>query len=664
MENTRRSLVYTGPALALGLLFFAQPTLSATDYMDLTLEQLLQVKVHSASKRDERIANAPAAVYAVTSADIERSGVTTIPDVLRMVPGVEVARADSNTWAITIRGFNSVLANKLLVMIDGRTVYNPIFAGAFWETHDLLLEDIQRVEVIRGPGGSLWGANAVNGVINIITKHTRDTQGNLVSAIYGNEEKGTLSARHGGSFGSIGSYRVYAKGFKRDASIKPLTTNQAEETDTYDEWDGFRSGFRLDWDDRFTFQGNVFRVDEQQLRPDYSLQAPYAAIEQQNVKYEGANILGQWNKQNDNGSRWSVQSYIDWTKRNEPFNFIDERTTFDVETQYDFAASSRHQIIVGAGLRVLSDDKQGDYNVSFAPQKDTNVVYSAFIQDKITLAPDTWFLTLGTKVEHNDFSGLEVQPNARLQWHLDPQQNFWASVSRAVRTPTPVEQNATSTLATAENIRLAIVPNTDFESETLTAYELGYRNQITPSLSVDIAAFYNDYEKLATTTFGEPYVVNNPPAAPHLLIPLQFTNDMTGRSSGTEIILGWKVSDSLHITADYSYLDIALQAIDPTQETAELLSPRHQLGAKVFWDIDDDWKLGIFANYVDKLRATNVDAYVRLDINVSRQITRALKLSLVGQDLLDGSRREFSSIDDINAGEIERSIFGKLTWQF
>src|SRR5690606_18274010 len=320
MENTRGSLVYTGPALALGLLFFAQPTRSATDYMDLTLEQLLQVKVHSASKRDERIANAPAAVYAVTSADIERSGVTTIPDVLRMVPGVEVARADSNTWAITIRGFNSILANKLLVMIDGRTVYNPIFAGAFWETHDLLLEDIQRVEAIRGPGGSLWGANAVNGVINIITKHTRDTQGSLVSAIYGNEEKGTESARHGGDFGTTGAYRIYAKGFRRDASITQPTTNDT--TDTYDEWDGFRGGFRLDCDEHLMFQGNVFRTDAQQLRPDYSLQAPYLILEQQTIKYEGANFLGHWAKQNSDGSRWTVQSYVDWVKRDEPFNFI------------------------------------------------------------------------------------------------------------------------------------------------------------------------------------------------------------------------------------------------------------------------------------------------------------------------------------------------------
>lgn len=656
-----RRLVRVTP---LGVLFFSHTALCASQYIDLTLEQLLQVKVHSASKKDELISNAPAAVYAITSADIERSGVTTIPDVLRMVPGVQVARADGNSWAISIRGFNSVLANKLLVMIDGRTVYNPVFGGAFWETHDLLLEDIERVEVIRGPGGALWGANAVNGVINIMTKHTRDTQGNLVSATYGNEEKGTLSARHGGRFGTTGSYRVYAKGFKRDASIKPPMTNEATDADTYDEWDGFRSGFRLDWDNHFTFQGNAFRTDAQQLRPDHSLQAPYLTIEQQTIKYEGVNFLGRWEDRKNDGSKWTVQSYVDWKKRDEPFNFIDERTMFDVETQYDFASSSRQRIIVGAGLRVLSDDKQGNHNVSFSPQKDTNIIYSAFIQDKITLAPDTWFLTLGTKIEHNDFSGLEVQPNARLQWRFDQQQNFWASVSRAVRTPTPIEQNATSTVATIENIRLAIVPNTDFESETLTAYEVGYRNQITPSLSIDIATFYNDYEKLMTTTFGEPYLVNDPPAPLHLLIPVQFTNDMTGRSSGAEIVVGWKLSDNLHISADYSYLDMSLKAIDPTQETDELLNPRHQLGTRIFWDIQDDWNLGVFASYVDKLSATDVDAYLRLDINLSHQITPSLKLSLTGQDLLDGSHREFASVDDINAGEIERSIFGKLTWQF
>jgi iron complex outermembrane receptor protein len=663
MKDTERLFAHTGLALALGVLFFSQPALSASRYMDLTLEQLLQVKVHSVSKKDELISNAPAAVYAITSADIERSGVTTIPDVLRMVPGVQVARSDSNSWAISIRGFNSVLANKLLVLIDGRTVYNPVFGGAFWETHDLLLEDIQRVEVIRGPGGSLWGANAVNGVINIITKHTRDTQGNLVSATYGNEEKGTLSARHGGSFGTTGFYRVYAKGFKRDASIKPPIPNTAD-TDTYDEWDGFRGGFRIDWDDQFTFQGNAYRTDAQQLRPDHSLIAPYLTLEQQTIVYEGANFIGRWTHQNNDGSQWIIQSYVDWTKRDEPFNFIDERTTFDVDTQYDFASSSRQQISVGAGIRVLSDDKQGNHNVSFTSPDETNIIYSAFIQDKITLAPDAWFLTLGTKIEHNDFSGLEVQPNARLQWRFDQQQNFWASISHAVRTPTPIEQSTTSTFATTENIRLAIVPNTDFKSEELTAYEVGYRNQITPSLSVDIATFYNDYEKLTTTTFDDPYLVNNGVDPLHFLIPIKFTNDMKGRSNGAEIVLGWKVSDSLHIAADYSYLDMSLEAIDPTQETAERLSPRHQLGAKLFWDIEDDWNLGVFASYVDKLPATDVDAYVRLDINLSRQITQSLKLSLVGQDLLDGSHREFANAGDINAGEIERSIFGKLTWQF
>lgn len=309
--------------------------LAAVDYFELTLEQLLEVKVHSVSKKAEAVADASAAVYVVTSEDIIRSGVTSIPDALRMVPGMQVARTDSNSWAISIRGFNNGLANKLLVLIDGRTIYNPVFGGVLWEAHNLMLEDVERIEVVRGPGGTLWGANAVNGVINIITKHTRDTQGNLTSAIYGNEEKGALSTRQGGSFGSNGSYRVYANAFTRDASRIPPAAGSDKQQDTYDEWDGFRTGFRADWSDQFTLQGDAYRTDTEQRRPHFSLIAPYMPIKQQIIRYEGINLLGRWTDKHHDGSQLSIQTYVDWAKRDEPFNFIDDRITYDLDAQYN-----------------------------------------------------------------------------------------------------------------------------------------------------------------------------------------------------------------------------------------------------------------------------------------------------------------------------------------
>lgn len=651
-----------------GALLLAPQTfaLTAPDYFELTLEQLLQVEVHSASKKAEPVAKAAAAVYVVSNEDIIRSGVTTIPDALRMVPGMQVARTDSNSWAISIRGFNSGLANKLLVLIDGRTIYNPVFGGVLWEAHNLMLEDVERIEVVRGPGGTLWGANAVNGVINIITKHTRDTQGNLTSAVYGNEEKGTLSTRQGGTFGDDGAYRVYAKAFNQDESLKPPNASSDEQQDAYDEWDGFRTGFRADWANQFTLQGDAYRTDTDQLRPEFSLIAPYAPIKQQRIRYEGINLLGRWTDKHQDGAQLSIQTYIDWAKRDEPFNFIDDRITYDLETQYNLAPLAAHDIIIGAGYRYLTDDEQGDKNTSFSPPQRHNSLYSAFAQDKITLAPDVWFLTLGAKFEHNEFSGFEFQPNARLQWHPDQNQTLWASVSRAVRTPTPIEEDVTSTVATAANVRAALVPNDNFRSEKLTAYELGYRHQLSPSLSIDIATFYNDYDYLTTTIADAENVtlVNNGIDPPHLLIPFVFTNDMKGTSTGAEIAVNWAVNADLKIAATYSHLHLSLTALDPTQEEPEKLAPEHQAGLKIFWNIRNNWTLDTTTTYVDELPAYNVDSYVRLDINLSTQLSKSLRMNITAQNLTDSSHREFGKSDDINVAEIERSIFAKLTWEF
>ncbi|MEN0035483.1 MAG: TonB-dependent receptor [Cellvibrio sp.] len=667
MSQDRLLRTTLASSVALAVTLSAQPSLAlnTADYFELSLEQLMEVKIHAASKKEESISNAPAAVYVVTNEDITRSGVTNIPDALRLVPGMMVARTDSNSWAISIRGFNSTLTNKLLVLVDGRSIYNPVFGGVLWEAHNLMLEDIERIEVVRGPGGALWGANAVNGVINIITRHTRATQGTVASAVYGNEEHGTLSARHGGSFGDDGHYRVYAKSFKQDASHKPVSAPDNSQ-DTYDEWDGFRTGFRTDWADQFTLQGDAYRTNAQQLRTRYSLIAPYATAEQQLLRYEGINLLGRWIDKRDDGSQLSIQSYVDWAKRDEPVNFIDDRMTYDLDAQYNFAPLQRHDIILGAGFRYLTDDQRGDRNTTFSPQQRRNNLYSAFVQDKITLAPDTWFLTLGSKFEHNDFSGFEVQPNARLQWHPDQNKTVWAAISRAVRTPTPLEEDVTSTLITAQNIRAALVPNDHFKSEQLTAYELGYRHQLTNDLSLDLAAFYNDYEHLRTTTASAENVtvVNNGVDPIHILIPFMFTNDMKGTTEGIEAVLSWNIRPDLKLAANYSYMNMSLTALDPTQETDEKLAPKHQAGVKLFWNMTTKWTLDVTTSYVDKLPITGVDSYVRMDVNLGTQVSKSLRINITGQNLLEDRQREFGGIEDINVGEIERSLFAKLTWQF
>lgn len=628
----------------------------ANDIFDLSLEQLMEVKILSVSKKQEPIAHTPVAAYVVTGEDIQRAGVTSIADALRMVPGVQVARADANSWAISIRGFNSTLANKLLVLVDGRSIYNPVFGGTLWEAHDLMLEDIERIEVIRGPGGTIWGANAVNGVINIITKHSRDTQGTLLSALYGNEEQGTFNARHGGTLTNSGSYRVYAKGFRRDASQK---RNGA---DTFDAWDGFRTGFRTDWRDAFTLQGDAYRTNTNQLRVDYSLTPPYMPVKEQEIRYEGANLLGRWRELLADNSQFSLQAYIDWAKRDEPFNFIDDRITYDLDAQYNLAPWRRQEFIIGGGVRFLADDKQGNRNVEFAPQKRRDALYSFFVQDKITLQPETWFLTLGAKFEHNDFSGYETQPNIRLQWQPNGQQTLWSAVSRAVRTPTAIEEDLTSTLGTAANARLAIEPNDHFHAEELTAYELGYRHQIKPNLALDLTGFYNDYDHLMTTSILTPRLVINNIDPPHIFIPVQFTNNMQGTTRGAEIATHWSATDNMKLTLNYSYLHLQLDAQDAAQKSAELLYPRHQAGLALFYNLGHQWTLDTTATYVDQLATTA--SYIRWSVNLGKQWGKNLRLNVIGENLGDSAHPEFGSAADINAGEIERSLFAKITWQF
>lgn len=643
------------PIVITGLIAWPGHTL-AYDYFDLSLEQLLDTKVLSVSKKNETIADAPAAIYVVSNEDIVRSGVTSIADALRLVPGVNVAKSDSNSWAVSIRGFNSVLANKLLVLIDGRTVYNPVFGGVLWEAQNLMLTDVDRIEVIRGPGGTLWGANAVNGVINIITKKSSDTQGNVINLLSGNEEQ-NVSARHGGTLANKGHYRTYVKAFKKDSSHHPVSDH------TYDNWDGIRGGFRADWGDKFMFQGDAYRTNTQQRRQNFSLTPPYMPVENQKLVYEGVSLLGRWIEQQESGSQFSLQTYIDWARRDEPLNFIDDRMTYDIEAQYNFAPMDMHELIAGAGFRYMDDEKTGNRNVSFSPANLQSNLYNVFIQDKITLAPEKWFLTLGSKFEHNDFSGSEIQPNIRLQWQPSASQTLWSAISRAVRTPTPIEEDLTSTLGSAANFRVAVVPNEDARSEKLIAYELGYRNQLTNELSVDIATFYNDYERLQTLEYQPFVLVNNGIDPLHVLIPIKFANSMQGKSHGVETAITWMPSTDLKLALNCTWLQMSLESDIANQEGAENLYPDYQFGFKSFWNIGSSWRLDTSIIHVAELPGL-VDDYTKLDIDLSWQIKKYLRFSLVGQNLLDKYQSEFGSTTDINSGEIERSIYGKMTWTF
>lgn len=659
----RSNLLYCAAALVILGCVSASPAFAAEDYLDLLPEELLNVEVTSVSKRPEKLSETPAAAYIITRDDILRAGVATIPDALRLAPGVEVAQQDANSWSVSIRGMNNgLLANKLLVMIDGRTVYNPLFAGVYWEAQDVLFEDIDRIEVIRGPGGTLWGANAVNGVINIITRHSRETIGNLAAGSFGMHQKPVIGLRHGGILGPDQTYRVYAKAFQRDHFTQPDGDPAA------DEWESGRGGFRMDWNNSFTLQGDAYRTDTEYRSSLLTLDPPFSATRDLTVKSTGANLLGRWKKDYASGAALNIQSYLDYTERDEPMFLKDERLILDLETQYNLEQIGRHSIIVGAGYRYLNEEEKGTRSVIITPANQSDSLFSAFMQDKITLVPDQWYLTLGSKFEHNEYSGVEIQPNARLQWHPDSEQTLWAAVSRAVRTPTRLERDTRLRLRTGPGpTQVALLPSPEFDSENLVAYEIGYRNQITPDISVDAATFYNDYDDLASISAGTPFIDVNGIDPPNLLTPVTANNGIKAESYGFELFAGWDVSDSWSLSGTYSFIDLQMHEKSAGVINAagsEDSDPHHQVSLRSSWQIKPDLSLDTTAWYIDQTNQNNIKDYVRLDLNLGWQIDDNVKFNLVGQNLLDDRHREQGDPNGIRATEIERTVFGKLTWQF
>lgn len=625
------------------------------DHFELSPEQLFAATVTSVSKTSEKLMDAPAAIYVLTNEDILRSGATSIPEALRLVPGVQVSRTHGGGWAISVRGFaNSGLGNKLLVLIDGRAVYDQLFSGVYWDVQDTALEDIERIEVIRGPGASLWGANAVNGVINIITKSARDTQGGMISAIAGNQDRAITTGRYGGTVDGI-AYRAYVKYLDRDEE------RSLAEDGAHDPQQAYRTGFRSDWDadggkDTFTLQGDAVHNETSQRRvppPNGLTGVPIVEY----IHATGWNVLGRWKRELGGDSRLTVQGYADYTYRDQLL-LADQRTTYDADMQYELSPIGRHKIIVGGGYRLSDDTIAVSPFVITLHTSRQDQLFSGFIQDKISLAP-AWFLTLGSKLEHNDYSGFEVQPNARLQWDMDENQMSWASVARAVRTPSQLEQDLRITDISVANF-FGQLPNPAFESEELIAYELGYRRQITPTLSADLATFYNDYRKLETVTTlpSGPYIIN-----------IDLTNGTKAESYGGEVTLDWRADDALRFSGSYSLLIMALHG-PPTgassPEAGEGQSPQQQFNARSEWNIRDDLSLNTLVYYSDSLPNFQIKHHWRLDLNLGWKMTGGLQFNLVGQNIFSNAHREFTSPTDpfTPASRIEPSVYGKFTWRF
>ncbi|MGZ4969342.1 MAG: TonB-dependent receptor plug domain-containing protein [Methylobacter sp.] len=636
-----------------------------TEVADLSLEELMDVKIYSAAKKEQAMSDTAAAAFVISQEDIRRSGATSIPDALRMAPGVQVAQINAHDWAISIRGFNDRFSNKLLVLVDGRTVYSPLFSGTYWSAQDVVLEDIDRIEVIRGPGGTVWGANAVNGVINIRTKHSKNTQGGLVSAQGGNYQNGG-SVRYGGELGEAGTYRVYAKGKQNSDYLNRQNQN------AHDQWNAGQGGFRADYalteKDQLLFSGDIQEMEGDET---IGLRIPVES----SMSQRNANATAKLTHKTQDGE-WYLQSFY-LTDERHGYSLNQLIDTFDIEFQHNFQAGQRNAVTWGMDYRLIADELTDFNGVSFAPSSRATQLFSALLQDQFSIT-DNLRLTVGSKIEHNDYSGFEYQPNARLLWKLNENHSTWTSASRAVRTPTRGFQDIRIDLFSIP-ARPPFLPNTtvgaivgdpNFKSEEVTALEWGYRGQMSQNLSFDVATFYNIYDNLLSTY---PKVVQSPGLTQNLSV---MVNGLKGESYGVELYANWKVTNYWRLQPGYTWLDIDIRTKNNTISNAlglknEGSSPQNQYSIRSQLSLPHNIEFDASVYYVDNLRNTTtiqspmlkVPNYTRLDLRLGWRPIKALELSVAGQNLLDGRHPEFMA-DDLIASEIPRSVYGKavVTW--
>jgi iron complex outermembrane receptor protein len=642
------------------------------DLTELSLESLMDIEVTSVSKKPEKRVTTAEAVYVLTGEDIYRSGVTTIPDALRLVPGVQVARINSHSWAVGIRGFATSLARSVLVLIDGRTVYNPLFAGTYWELQDLVLADIDRIEVIRGPGGALWGANAFNGVINIITKTSTATQGGLVSVGGGTEEHGFAGVRYGGGIGDNLHYRLYGKYFNRDAGENNGQPN-------YDDWEMGRGGFRVDWQpgtrDELTLQGDLYTGDLGNRVEITRFEPPFQELVLDDTDTSGGNVLGRWTRTLSATSSVSTQLYYDHTFRRDP-NFREERDTFDVDAQHRFGLPWNNDVVWGLGYRLTSDDTGGVPGTELVPSARTDNLFTGFVQNETALFSDRVRVTVGTKLGHNDYTGFEVQPNGRLSWLVHRAHTLWGSIGRAVRIPSRVEYDADITVGPA-NIDPTdpdrcldglpcqyprVLGNRDFGSEELIAYQLGWRALLFARVMVDTVVFYHDYHQLLSLEPGVPFLETSP-MPEHIVIPLMIENNLHGKSYGVTLFAEASVTPWWRLQASYGFLEIDLRpdagSNDTSQVAIEDSSPRHQAFLVSHLDLPGRVEIDADIRYVDDLPAFDIREYITFDVRLAYHVHPQVELSLVGQNLWDTDHREFPG-----GSEVERGGYAQVRYRW
>ena len=632
-----------------------------------TLEDLLNMEVTSASKKEQGLFRTAAAVHLLTSEDIRRSGATSIPEALRLVPGLQVASIDANTWAVSARGFNGLWANKLLVLVDGRVVYTPVTSGVHWDLLDMMLEDVDRIEVVRGPGASVWGANAVNGVINIITKAAGATQGGLLSLNAGSLAPGIAAFRYGGHAGTRGHYRVFGKHSERSA-MKDDFGLDAE------DWSRLTSaGFRIDVEqntkDAWTVLGSVLTGETSQRI--YENLVSYAPVRLGVVTATSpvttGHVLARWTRTPSANSNMSLQAF--WDRSSRLVVSSEQVTqTVDVEFQHRFKAGASHDVVWGAGQRYWSDREEGAFATFFDPASSRRRLFNVFVQDEIRFPDRSLYLTLGTKIEHHNGTGFEVEPTARIAWLPTSRQTVWAAVSRAARTPSRLERAlhydyAAFPGADGQITVLGVRGNPNLRTEHTVSYEAGYRANPGLGISIEGTAFYNRYSDLVTENMAMRLEATPLPA--HLAVVRQLTSSMDGDSVGAEGLVRWRPLPIWALDASVDWFQAHFHNIGNTADAAPFSDrdPSHQARLRSQLNLSRSWQLDASWTYVARLDGIEIPAYGRADVRIGRTIA-GLALSVTGQNLFNGLHREFGGYEGVFHSQVPRSWVARAVWSF
>ena len=641
---------------------------SANDLLPLSWEELTELDVSSLARQPQSVKNSPAAAFVITSEDIRRSGVTSLPEVLRMVPGMNVAKINAWNWAVSARGFNDLYANKLQVMIDGRSIYDPLVSGVYWGQQNPALQDIERIEVLRGPSGNLWGANAVNGTINIITRSAKDTQGGLLYGGGGTEERGFAGVRYGGKLSESTFLRGTLSTIHRDASID-LYGNQ----DTHDNGDAQTGNFRLDSQlsehDQLMVEGNVSRYRLQGYFIGVSSLTP-PAWRQDDFGRDGVtgSLQSSWKHQTETGHHTDLSMSFTQTNWQLAMNEM-SRSHYVLDFQHSLPTYADHHLMWGFNYQTINDNFDNSLTLGFLPDNFTQHNAGLFLQDQIDLSPD-WILTLGNRVEHFTYTGWETEPNARLLWTPNKQHNLWAAVSRAVVLPNRAQHSirlfkpipGTNTFFEAE-------ANRTMKTENLLAYELGWRWQLANNLDIDTALFYNTYDRMQGTKFTGAVISDPAPGT----LEATVGNYRQVKSYGLETALNYRVSPDWRLQASYSVNQFQVN-YEPNiawfrdELTEPHSNPQHTLSLRSLFNLTPDIELDAWGRYVDKItvdRVTNIPAYFTLDLRLGWHPHKDLELSFSGQNLLDNQHPEFSDILYIPvASQIQRGYLAQVSWRF